>query len=356
MNINFENFVFTADQIRDVRELLKLKVVDFSNFALRHDVWTGVVADQEIGWLGELSDIGRPSRGCSPVEDAAITAGVKKIWQPKEFDVRLATCYKDLEGTMAVYARRKGAAVQDLTGTEYLNIVVEKAEEAMNRFMWRMWFAQTDHSVVGSGTGSALLTAGTDPSLFRLLDGYWHQIFQIVAASPSQRITLAANAEGTAALQNSTLTPALALGALLDATYNMPVELVQTPNTQKIGMITRFFANQVKRAFQEVNAHPDSYSATIDGVEQLKVNGVNFVISDEWTRIIQQYFNLGATFHLPHRAIITTKANLAYGIKSDGNFLTFKIFHDDTLRKSFIDIIDQVDVKVLQDRLIQVVY
>ena len=354
MNIDFANFTFTPEQIRDVRELLKLKVIDFSNFSQYHDVWTDVVSGKEIGWLGELPDIGRPSRGCSPVEDAALTAGVKKVWTPVEYDVRLATCYRDLAASMAVYGRNTGTAVVDLTETDYLKIVVEKAEEAMNRFMWRMWFAQTDHSVVGSATGSALLTAGTDPSLFRLLDGYWHQIFQIVAASPSQRITLAANAAGTAALQNSTLTPALALGALMDATYNMPVELVQTPD--KVGIITRFFANQVKRAFQETNATPDAYMATIDGVEQLKVNGVNFVISDEWTRTIQQSFNLGATFHLPHRAIITTKANLAYGVTSEGTFNTFNIFTDNTARKTFVDLIDQVDVKVLQDRLIQVVY
>jgi hypothetical protein len=354
MNIDFANFTFSAEQIRDVRELLKLKVIDFSMFSQYHDVWTGIQYDKEIGWLGELPDIGRPSRGCNPAVDAALVPGVKKTWTPKEYDVRLSTCYTDLATTMAVYARKMGTDVQDLTSTDYLNIVVEKAEEAMNRFMWRLWFTQTNHSVVGAGIGSQLLTVGTDPTLFTLLNGYWHQIFAIVAANPTQRTNLAANAEATAALQFSELTPALALSTLMDATYNMPVELVQSPN--KVGMITRYFANQVKRAFQTVNTHPDAYSATKDGVEVLKVNGVEFVISDEWTRIIQQYFNLGATFHLPHRAVITTKENLAYGIESNGTLNTFKVFHDDTLRRSYVDLIDRVDVKVLQDRLIQVVY
>lgn len=352
--INFENFSFTAEQIRNVRELLKLKLIDFSPFAQSHAVWTGIKSDKEIGWLGDLSDIGRPSRGCTPVEDAALISTVKKTWTPKEYDVRIATCFRDLDETMGLYARRKGANVADLTGTDYLNLIVEKADEAMNRFMWRLWFAQANHTNVGATSGSQLVTVGQDASLLTLLNGYWQQIFAIIASNPSQRTPLAANTQTSAAAQFSALTPALALDALLDATYNMPVELVQS--RKKTGLITRYFANQAKKAFQDAKAHPDAYSAVIEGIEILKVNGVEFVISDEWTRTIQQYFNLGATFHLPHRAVITTKENLAYGIESEGAFNTFKVFHDNTLRKSFVDLIDRVDVKVLQDKLIQVVY
>ena len=352
--IDFANFTFTAEEIRNLNELMRLKVIEAGPFAQFHDVHTGIVTGKRIGWLGEMGMLGKASRGCDPAVDVAEINTVEKLWDPKEFDVRLKQCYEDIESTMAVYARKQGTAVADLTNTDYMNIILEMAGKSMEKFMWRLWVMDTTHSNVGSGAGSELLTAGVDPTFFTIVNGYWNQIEAIIAAAPMQHTILTANAEATTALQFSELTPAAAFNAVMDATYNMRTELVT--ETNKFGIITRYFANQVKRNFQTLNTHPDAYEATIDGVPVLKVNGVDFVISDDLTELIVANFNLGANHYLPHRAVITTKENLAFGIEGESTFATFDVWYEKMLRSTYIDLIDRIDVKIMQDHLIHAIY
>ncbi len=345
---------FTDEQVRSLSELLFLDYVEAGNFSDFHDVHTGIISGKEIAWIGEMPDIGRTSRGCNPTYDIAEIPTIKKTWNPKEFDARLKECYKDLEDTMAVYARNTGTRVADLTNTDYFKIISERFGRAIERMVWRTWIMDLDHTLVGAGAGTQQITAGQDITLVNILDGYWKQIAAIVSANASQQTVVAANSAATKAEQFSDLTPALALGYLMDATYNMPVELVQ--RNDKVGIITRYFANQVKRQFQATNTHPEAYQAVKDGVEVLMVNGVDFAIIDEWTKQIETYHDLGATFLLPHRALITTRDNLAYGITSEGTFNTLEMWYEKLDRHSYIDLIDQVDVKVMQDDLIQVIY
>lgn len=352
--IDFTDVTFSNEEVRALNELMFLDYVEAGEFAQFHDVHTDIVSGKEIAWIGEMADIGRASRGCNPVDDTAGIDTVKKLWDPKEFDARLKECYTDIAATMAVYARNTGTDVADLTETDYFNVIGERFGRAINRMVWRTWIMDTTHTLVGAGTGTEEITAGQDITLVNIVDGYWKQIADIVAAAPDQQTVVAANAEATKALQLSALTPTLALGYLMDATYNMPVELVQ--RTDKVGMITRYFANQAKRAFQATNTHPDAYMAVRDGVELLIVNGVEFAIIDEWTKQIETYHNLGDTFLKPHRAVITTRDNLAYGITSANTFGVFNTWYEKKDRASYIELIDQIDVKVMQDKLIQVVY
>jgi hypothetical protein len=352
--INFAAFTLGAEQIRNIADLIRLERVEAGDFSRFHDVHTEIRYNKEIGWFGEMGLVGKKDLGCDPVADDASVGLIKKLWTPEQFRIRLAECWKDLDAKMALYSRNTGTAIADLTGTDYLNLVEQLAGDAVQKMLWRTWLMDTAASNVGSGAGSELITAGVDTDYFDIINGFWKQIGVIAAANPTQLTAVAANAEATKALQFSALTPALAFQYLMDATYNMPVELVRQSN--KYGMITRYFANQAKRQFQTTNTHPDAYQATIDGIDVLKVNGVDFFIQDDWTEQILAYNDLGLRYHLPHRAIITTKENLAYGIETASGFATFDTFFDKVSEKSFINMLDKIDVKVLQDKLIHVIY
>lgn len=353
-NIDFSALTFTAEQVRDLGELIRLERVEAGPFAQFHDVHSGIRYNKEIGFYGEAGLVGKRDLGCDSVADQLDIDVVQKVWHPEQFRIFLRECYKDLDNTLALYARKTGTDISDLTGTDYLRLVENLAGDAVQKMLWRTWLMDTTATNVGAVGGSQLITAGVDPEYFDLIDGYWVQIADIVAVNPTQLTAVAANASATKALQNSDLTPALALEYLMNATYDMTVELVR--RTDKIGMITRYFANQAKKQFQTLNTHPDAYQATKDGVDILKVNGVEFAIQDDWTEQILAYNDLGATWHLPHRAIITTKENLAYGIESTAGFATFKAFFDDVTDQSYIKMLDKIDVKILQDKLIHVIY
>lgn len=353
-NIDFAALTFTAEQVRDLAELIRLERVEAGPFAQFHDVHTGIRYNKEIGFIGEAGLVGKEDDGCDSVADQLSIPVTKKVWTPNRFRIFLKECYDDLDDTLALYARRTGTDISDLTGTDYLNLVERLAGEAVQKMLWRTWLMDTDATNVGAGVGTQLITAGVNTDFFDLIDGFWSQIFDITAANPTQQTVVAANAEATFAEQNDELTPALALEHLMNATYDMPVPLVR--QTNKIGMITRYFANQAKKQFQTLNTHPDAYQATKDGVDILKVNGIEFAIQDDWTEQILAYNNLGARWHLPHRAIITTKENLAYGITTENGFATFDTFFDKVTDYSYIKMIDEIDVKVLQDQLIHVIY
>jgi len=352
--IDFQNLTFSAEQVRNIADLIRLERVESGDFARFHDVHTEIRYNKEIGFYGEMGLVGKKDLGCDPEADTASVDITKKLWTPEQFRIRLKECWKDLDATLALYARRTGTDIADLTGTDYLNLVEQLAGEAVQKMLWRTWLMDTDATNVGDGAGSELITAGVDTDYFDIIDGFWKQIGVIVAATPAQLTVVAANSEVTKALQFSELTPTLAMGYLMNATYDMPVELVRQPN--KIGMITRYFANQVKKQFQTTNTHPDAYQATIDGVDVLKVNGIEFAIIDDWTEQILAYNDLGASYHLPHRAIITTKENLAYGIETASGFAQFNTFFDPVSEYSFINMLDKIDVKILQDKLIHVIY
>ena len=349
--INFSNFSFTDKQIRDLNELMYLATIKGSDFGMFHDVHTGIVSGEEIGWLGEMGMIGKVSRGCSPANDTVSVNTVKKIWSPKEFDVRMPQCYTDLAATMGVYARRNGTDVADLTGTDYMRVIEMLAGEAFRKFMWRLWLADTTAAYVAD---AGTITAAFDLNFLKIVDGYWKQIAAIVAAAPSQQTTLAANGEATKALQFSALTPQLAYEALLNASYAATTELKQQPN--KIGIITRYFAEQAMKHFQSLHYNESEYRNVVDGIQTLRVNGIDYAISDDWTQQILAVHDLSTTYFKPHRAIISTKENLAFGIPTSDMFGYFKSFFVDKDRTNYIDMIDHVDVKVLQDKLIQVIY
>jgi hypothetical protein len=353
-NIDFSQLTFTAEQVRDLAELIRLERVEAGPFAQFHDVHTGIRYNKEIGFYGQAGLVGKADEGCGTEADQLDIPVKKKVWTPERFRIFLKECYEDLDDTLALYARKTGTDISDLTGTDYLRLVEDLAGDAVQKMLWRTWLMDRDATNVGAGVGSELITAGVDTDFFTLIDGYWKQIEDILTANPTQQTVVAANAEANFADQNSTLTPALALQYLMNATYDMPVELVRSPN--KMGMITRYFANQAKKQFQTLNTHPDAYQATKDGVDILKVNGIEFAIKDDWTEQILAYNNLGLRWHLPHRAIITTKENLAYGIETTSGFATFQTFFDQVTDYSYIKMLDSIDVKILQDRLIHVIY
>lgn len=146
-NINFDlsKFTFTAEQIRDINELVYEGVERLPEISAIHQMWGGIVYNKEVGFITQGGLVGKKGQGCDPeLQDWGI--GTRKmLWEPKEWEIYLGECANDLKDTMVVYSMRTGTNVDDLTDTDYMNIVVEVLVGAVYKFMYRLiWMNDKD--------------------------------------------------------------------------------------------------------------------------------------------------------------------------------------------------------------------
>lgn len=143
--VNFSNFTFSAEQIRDINELVFDELLHAPELGFIHTLFSGIVYDKEIGFISGSGLVGKKGQGCSPeTQDWDINTR-KVLWEPKEWEVFIDECANDIKSTAAVYALNKGTRVDDLTDTDYMAIVVKVLADAVKDFMYRLaWYNDTD--------------------------------------------------------------------------------------------------------------------------------------------------------------------------------------------------------------------
>lgn len=143
--LDFSKFTFSAEQIRDINELVFENILEAPELSFIHTLYPNIVYDKEVGFIGEGGLVGVADQGCSPTPQAWKINTRKVLWQPKAWEVFISECYKDLETTAAVYALNKHTRVIDLTDTDYFAIVVEVLTKAVKKAIYRIvWFNDTD--------------------------------------------------------------------------------------------------------------------------------------------------------------------------------------------------------------------
>ena len=93
-----------------------------------------------------------------------------------------------------------------------------------------------------------------------------------------------------------------------------------------------------------------------DGKKYLTFDGVPVIPFSFQDRTIQAYQDNGTTYNLPHRIVLTTKANLQIGVENEAALKELDVFNDKKSKKNFIDATFLMDSKVVEDYMIQVAY
>lgn len=142
--ISFSAFTFTAEQIRNINELVYEGIAKLPELSELHTMYDGIVYDKEIGFLTGGGLVGKAAQGCNPTPQDWSVGSRKVAWTPKSWEIFLDECASDLENTMVVYAMNKGTRVDDLTDTDYMAIVVEVLIDAIKEMFYRLiWFGDT---------------------------------------------------------------------------------------------------------------------------------------------------------------------------------------------------------------------
>ena len=86
--LNFDNFSFTAEQIREVKTLLWDEVLEAPEISLIHTIYDNIVYDKEIGFIGKGGMVGKAQQGnTTPVAQAYAIATRKITWTPKGWEI-----------------------------------------------------------------------------------------------------------------------------------------------------------------------------------------------------------------------------------------------------------------------------
>jgi len=145
INFDLAKFAFSAEQIRDINELVYEGIERLPELSAIHQFYRGIIYDKEVGFITGGGLVGKKGQGCDPQTQDWRVSTRKVLWQPKEWEIFLDECAEDLKNTMVLYAMNQGTRVDDLTDTDYMAIVVEVLIGAVYKFMYRLiWMSDTD--------------------------------------------------------------------------------------------------------------------------------------------------------------------------------------------------------------------
>lgn len=354
--INLSALAFTADQLRQMNELIVTAVLESPDLSLFHTLHQGIKNDREIGIVpGTLGLMGKAAQGCDPVADTTLGASAAvKTWTPKRIEVILDQCATDIAASMAKLARKLGVEVNDLTSTAYFDFLLELLVVDIPKMIHRhVWFGNQAAANV-SDSPAGVITDGISVEYFNVINGFFYQLAVIYAADATRKSAIAANAQPTRALQFSELAASSgvaaynALNTVVDDAH--PILIGQS---DKILIVTNSVAKSAYRYLQSKGIVYDINLQT-NGFGLSSWDGIPMYVVPLWDEFIHTYENNGTKLNNPHRIVYTTKSNLNIGMEGTSLFDSLNSFYDMKSRVNRIETSDAFDAKIIDDRLVQV--
>lgn len=353
--INFVNLTPDNGAIRDLRELIFRAVLDGEKLGSMFNVMPNQKHGDKVGFIGEFGLVGKASQGCDPVYANTVLAANEKTWDIKAWEIAESICYKDLEGTLASVALRTKTSIADLTGTEYLDYVLQpRLEVAVRKMLHRLaWFGDKAAANVSAG---GVLAAGVDPAYFNVTDGYWKHIFTGVSSKAIKHVEIAANAEDTFAEQEGKILEAgVATGIVDRLIMRAPMVLRQAP--EQVIYLTQSLRDALDYDLVHNNKGSElQWKTLFDGVTEATYKGVTVRAIPFWDEAIRSWEGDGNAWNKPHRAIYTIKDNLLLGLESTDEIAEIVTFFDMKDKKNYIRVEDKLGTLIADENLIHVAY
>ena len=349
--IDFSSYSFSADQVRDINECIveELLLNPLLNSVFGR-IETGVKNGKEIGFI--KSDMGLMLKtgqiGCNPTDVTMPTLNTyKKTWALKSAYFRGEECETTSRNTFLDLAKKSGMDRYKLTESEYYALLQTLiADNLAKNIFLKAWF---DDTAILNVSGGGVLKNGVSTTLLDTIDGIFKQLKAIYTTTPARRTTITEN--GGVSYATQAITNANCTAVFNNLLQGADPRLANA--SDKIYISTRSLVQGYRWDMQSKGT--DSLmQKQIDGVTVDMCNGIPIIEVGVWDEFIRAYFDNGTKWDNPHRAILTTKDQLALAFSSDGAFDNFDVFFD---RKSKLNIVegeDQYDAKCLLDYMFQV--
>jgi len=301
---------FNGDEVRELSEVIFEKEFTNPEINMFHDIVEGIKAKKQIAYMSQLSGLlGAGSGGCDPSSASNSITSSEKFWNPEPMGDRLTMCYTELKESFLNYSLGNGVKEADLTKVDFFNYVKDvlmkyKVYEAALRLAW---FGDTAAATTADSP-AGVLTAGTNTAYFNKIDGFWNQIYAIVATD-ADRLSSGLNSrngQATFALQKFTSTDTtnkVVMNTLQELMYEADLRLQEQPDL--VCVVTKSVLDQYSRELKAANV---AYTTERfeNGITVLKSDGIEVIAFSLLDRIITAYYSDGTKYDKPHRAILTT--------------------------------------------------
>jgi len=356
--IDFSGLTLNPQEATTSSELVFKKVFVSPELEKVHSVMTGVEMNKFIPILGRYGLLGKVSQGsCANNDVASQIPSSQKQWLPKNIDFRIIHCQDDLPELLKFWKKERiRLNTWENVDGEMMSFIEDSAIDGTQKAIIRLAdFGDLNASPVGDALGNETLTAGTDKTYFNILDGMWKQVFTDQAgAALIYRHSIAENALLNKAAQLA-LGATAALDAMRAAYNNIAPEAFE--GTNLTFQMTRSLFNNWQSFLEDKSlAFTLSQAETKSGTDGWSYRGIPIVVRADWDRIIRTYFDLGATYYLPHRLVLADLNNIPVGTSDTESFKAFKSHFDQTTEKHYIKSAFTLDMKILLEEEMAVAY
>lgn len=348
-----ENLTLSERDIQDLRELVALTVLKNEDFGKFVNIKTGIRHGDQLGFIGEMSALGKSGAGCNPEYGKLSIENSEKRWSLGDWEIAKEICYKELEGTIAELAFKTGTDIADLTGTQFASQILEPAlEVAVQKMIWRIgWFNDKSAAHVDDG---GVITDGVDLELMNVEDGLFKRIFTQVAANGAQRTEIAANGQSTAAAQKTALwTKGVATGIVDTVLADADARIAENGG---ILMMTRGMANALANDIKKVYNTQLKWETVFSGFDVTEYDGVQVARIGVWDEMIRTYENDGTKLNLPYRIVYGNPQNFLVGTGGSAIFDKFDIWFERKARTNNIYATGKIGTLIAEETLFQAAY
>lgn len=348
--LNLDNLHFTADELRSLNELVVTAVLESPSLNTFHTFVTGIKNDKRIGIIpGTFGLVGKAAQACNPVAHCYELEAEEKTWEPRYLEIIIDMCVDEVTDTLMRLAVKNGVEMYDLTKTEIFAFIIDILVRDIEKMILRnAWFG--DQAAANFPAG--VITPGVDVEYFNVLNGYFQQLAVITAADATKLTALPGNNQATYALQLSVATPVLMAAAVNNVVDSAIPEL--TAQSDRLILVTQSVMQRLRRHLQALGTVFQDYKLMVNGIEFATWDGIPIYSIPLWDQWIRAYENNGTTWNNPHRMVYTTKSNLMLGMAGTSLFENINSFYDQRSRMNRIEAVDAFDMKIIDDRLVQV--
>jgi hypothetical protein len=344
---------FNGEEIKSISEAYFESLFMKPEVGQFHEVVTGIVAKKQIAIMGRITDlVGVQDGGCDPATTALTISNSQKFWDPVIISDRFGFCWTELKEIFFVWGLKKGIEKPDLTGTDFALFIEERLIDAIWECIYRVvWFNDKTAAVTPTG----VLTAGTTLAYFNRIEGFFKQLFTIVAAD-ADRLTLgfdAKNQAATYALQKflpADTVAQVAINTLENMEYGADLRLRDDPG--RVYIVTQSIGDQLKRELKSITTQYE-IDKVVNGIEVIKFDGKTVYIFSFWDRIIKTWMDDGTTTFLPHRALLVNPIDLQMGTEGEKALDELDIFYDKKDKKTYIDFAFSIDAVFIRNEMVQ---
>lgn len=340
------NITFQGKIAQAITDVVMLDMLQAPRLDTYHTVFGGLVANQKVPYIDKISKVTKKYVSCGVGEDQNEIPTSEKTWTPNKARVWQSLCADDLENTFWVYALKRGIERNDLTRAEpvLVRFLTEMISSAAVEDAFRgVWF--NDTALV-----NANLT-GADAEYFNIYDGFWKKIFAIATANTDRRVTITENAGISYAAQDLPDNYAKTLYRDLITKSDRRLKA----KTDKIILSTASLFENYLDTLESQNLE-SSFSILQNGIRTVARRGVTIYEIPEWDETIMANFDNGTVYDKPHRALLTTRANLAIGMDDPNAVGQLEVWFEKKEEKLHMREDYKIDVQIPFDYLIQVAY